>query len=68
MTDNRTKTMEELTKVELLSAIRKQIDAAAKDIPHIGAAALRDLAEAYAIATAPTFPQPGLLTTSADGS
>lgn len=37
---------------ELLAAIRTQTDAAAKTLPREGAAALRDLAEAYCAVTA----------------
>lgn len=51
-----TLTDETRTKAELLAAIRKQTDAAGKDLPRSGAAALRDLAEAYAIVTTPALP------------
>jgi hypothetical protein len=68
VTDNPTETMEELAKIELISAIRKQTDAASKDIPRSGAAALRDLAEAYAIVTTPTLLPLELLSSPADGS
>ncbi|MFC7909041.1 hypothetical protein [Streptomyces nigra] len=54
--DNPTATMQDLVKIDLLSAIRSQTDAARRDLPGPGSAALRNLAEAYAIVTAPTLP------------
>ncbi|MCD7440264.1 hypothetical protein K4B79_18795 [Streptomyces lincolnensis] len=58
---------EDLAKAELIDAIRKQTDNARTQIPREGAAALRDLAEAYAIVTTPTLP-PLELSTPVDGS
>lgn len=60
-----TQNSEALTRAELLDAIRKQADAAGKDVPRNGAAALRDLAEAYTMVTAMPLP---LLPSSCDGS
>ncbi|MFF3310509.1 hypothetical protein [Streptomyces sp. NPDC002952] len=47
---------EDRTKDELLTAIRKQAEAAGRDLPRTGAAALRDLAEAYSVITAVPLP------------
>lgn len=51
--DTPTRTMQELTKSELITAIRTQAEAAKYIDPQEGSHALRNLAEAYAILTAP---------------
>lgn len=65
MLNDTTPSPEARTRTELLDAIRKQADAAGKDLPRSGAAALRDLAEAYTMVTAMPLP---LLPSSCDGS
>lgn len=56
MPNDTTPSPEARTRAELLDAIRKQADAAGKDLPRNGAAALRDLAEAYTMITAEPMP------------
>jgi hypothetical protein len=56
MPEKPTQHIEDVAKDELLAAIRKQADVAGKDLPRSGAAALRDLAEAYSILTAAPLP------------